>query len=269
LVILGVCGRELAAQPSFIPESFAMSTHLPANARTAPAKARLGRKLAALAGATGAVAAGTAQAVPYTPTAGVAAAQGIPGFSFVTSTNVTLGSLRPPASHGFTAWDIDGVGGANFQVKNSYPFPSFNLARLGGANSSNQLVGATGEGLILSNLAAGAAVNNSRGFGFSSVALSRNQGPTFQATNFTEDTPGQFGFRFVSNGNTYYGWGSLVIDYLAAGQGFQITEAYYNTVPGAGINVGAVPVPEPSSMALLAIGAAGVTAWRARRKQAE
>jgi hypothetical protein len=28
-----------------------------------------------------------------------------------------------------------------------------------------------------------------------------------------------------------------------------------------------VPVPEPSSIALLAIGAAGVAAWRIRRKQ--
>ena len=47
-----------------------------------------------------------------------------------------------------------------------------------------------------------------------------------------------------------------------------ITEAYYNTTPGAAISVGQVPqaVPEPSSMALLGLGAAGVAAWRARRK---
>jgi hypothetical protein len=63
----------------------------------------------------------------------------------------------------------------------------------------------------------------------------------------------------------------MVVDLTPVGQGFKITEAYYNTVAGAGINVGAVPVPvpEPSSIALLAVGAAGVTAWRARRKQAE
>ena len=254
-----------------------MSTHCPATARTAPAKARLGRKLAALAGATGAVAAGTAEAVPYTPTAGVAAAQGIPGFSFNASTNTaTLGSLRPPVTSGAAiAWDIDGVGADDFQVKNS-PTSSLvnNFARLGAApntTSANQFVGVQSEGLVLSNLASGVAVNNAQPFGFSSVALTVNGGSIFLGRNFLEDTPGQFGFQFASGGNTYYGWGTLVIDYLAAGRGFQITEAYYNTIPGTGINVGAVPapVPEPSSIALLAIGAAGVTAWRARRKRAE
>ena len=250
-----------------------MSTHCPATARTAPAKARLGRKLAALAGATGAVAAGTAEAVPYTPTAGVAAAQGIPGFSFNASTNTaTLGSLRPPVTPNTAiAWDIDGVGAADFQVKNSNPFTALIFARLGPLDYGNSLVGVQSEGLVLSNLAAGVAVNNAQPFGFSSVPLTANGGAAFQNQNFLEDTPGQFGFQFASGGNSYYGWGTLVIDYLAAGRGFQITEAYYNTIPDAGINVGAVPapVPEPSSIALLAIGAAGVTAWRARRKRAE
>jgi hypothetical protein len=251
-----------------------MSTHCPATARTAPAKARLGRKLAALAGATGAVAAGTAEAVPYTPTAGVAAAQGIPGFSFNTSTNTaTLGSLRPPATpNTAVAWDIDGVGAVDFQVRNQLTSSAVNnFARLGPLNYGNSLVGVQSEGLLLSNLASGVAVNNAQPFGFSSVPLTVNGGSIFLGGNFLEDTPGQFGFRFVSDSNTYYGWGTLVIDYLAAGRGFEITEAYYNTVPGTGINVGAVPapVPEPSSIALLAIGAAGVTAWRARRKRAE
>jgi hypothetical protein len=253
-----------------------MSTHCPATARTAPAKARLGRKLAALAGATGVVAAGTAEAVPYTPTAGVAAAQGIPSFSFnASTTTATLGSLRPPVTPNTAiTWDIDGVGAADFQVRNSYPLTGFNPARLGAAptaTSANQFVGVQSEGLVLSNLAAGVAVNNARPFGFSSVPLTANGAFIHLGGNFLEGQPGQFGFRFVSNSNTYYGWGTLVIDYLAAGRGFQITEAYYNTVPDTGINVGAVPapVPEPSSIALLAIGAAGVTAWRARRKRAE
>ena len=61
------------------------------------------------------------------------------------------------------------------------------------------------------------------------------------------------------------------MDGTPEGQGYTITEAYYQTTSGAAINVGAVPVavPEHSSMALVFLGAAGVAAWRARRQQAE
>lgn len=248
------------------------------NARSTTAsasnQARLGRKLAALAGATGAVTAGTAGAVPYTPTAGVAAAQNIPGFSFVTATNVTLGALRSPASPGFTQWDIDGVGGNDFYLQNrtvtSQGLLVAQYAVLGPSKSSgNSMIGQLGEGITISNLATGASAGpgatpwrNS----FAFATTNRNLGPGLQ--NFTVNTSGEFGFRFTSGSNTFYGWGSLVPDLAAPGRGFKITEAYYQTTPGAAINVGAVPVPEPSSMVLLAIGAAGLTAWRARRGQA-
>ena len=241
------------------------------NGRTATAKARLGRKLAALAGATGAVAAGTAEAVPYTPTAGVAAAQGIPGFSFVTSTNVTLGELRPPASLGSTLWDIDGVGGAEFKLENGSFFGSTPGAALGPNLPANSLLGSVGEGLRLLNLAAGATVSSFYNFGGSRQAVITIDSNLASVIDFIKGQPGQFGFRFSIGEFQHYGWGSLVIDGSTAGQGFKITEAYYQTAAGTPISVGQVPqaVPEPSSMALLAIGAAGVTAWRARRKKAQ
>jgi hypothetical protein len=229
--------------------------------------ARRGRKFAALAGATGAIAAGTAEAVPYTPTAGVAAAQGIPGFSFVTSADVTLGSLRPPATAGVLQWDVDGVGGDNFFLQNRFlGAPSAIFGPIGYNGST--LLGARGEGLLINNLATGAPVNGAAAW-TNDLAIVTSNGVNRGGANFTPN--GQFGFRFLSGSDTFYGWGSMVVDLTPAGQGFKITEAYYNTVPGAGINVGAVPVavPEPSSMALLAVGAAGVTAWRARRKRAE
>jgi hypothetical protein len=67
-----------------------------------PSTPRVRDQLLTLAGAAGAavIGGGEAAAVTYTPTAGVAAAQGIPGFSFVDATNVTLGNLRPPATIG-------------------------------------------------------------------------------------------------------------------------------------------------------------------------
>jgi hypothetical protein len=227
-------------------------------------QSRLGRKLAALAGATGAVTAGTAEAVPYTPTADVAVAQNIPGFSFVSDTDVTLGALRPPASAGFAYWDIDGDGGDDFYLRNVNGFAIF-----GPQQTNNAMIGQRGEGITISNLATGMSVGLvgpwQNSLAYATFNGTRRE-PGLQ--NFPTNASGQFGFRFTSGSDTFYGWGSLVPDLLAPGQGFKITEAYYHSTPGTAIDVGAVPVPEPSSMVLLALGAAGLTAWRARRGQA-
>ncbi len=92
--------------------------------------------------------------------------------------------------------------------------------------------------------------------------------PACKPAGFIVGTPGRFGFRFTNAADTYYGWGSLTVDFDSPGQGILITEAYNNTTSGAGLSVGQVPaaVPEPSSMALLGLRAAGVAAWQARRK---
>lgn len=219
------------------------------------------RKLAAVAGSVGAVTVGIneIQAVTYTPTAGVVAAQGIPGFSFVSDTNVTLGSLRPPASSGIvTDWDVDNSGGSNFRLRNNSTWAS-----LLGQAGLGSLRGGNGQ---LSGLGAGFTVSQSMTWNAGFFQITSSQANI--QTGFPTGS-GQFGFRFTNAANTYYGWGSLVIDAAPAGQGFMITEAYYRSTPGAAIKVGEVPVavPEPTGMALLGLGAAGVAAWRARRKE--
>lgn len=250
-----------------------MMTRNPAHVPATSAKNGLGRKLAALAGATGAVAAGTAEAVPYTATAGVAAAQNIPGFSFDTATTTaTLGALLPPATaNTSTDWDLDGDGTPDFRLRNGF---GGNSATLGLINTNKfvQEYPVAQESWILKNLATNASV----GPGAALVAGNGGIRATFSGvvsfgTQWTPNQSGQFGFSFASAGSTYYGWGSMVRTGSPRGQGFTITEAYYQTTAGSGILVGQVPqvVPEPSSMVLLAIGSAGVMAWRSRRKQAE
>jgi hypothetical protein len=90
-----------------------------------------------------------------------------------------------------------------------------------------------------------------------------------EQSNFTKGIPGYFAFQFEgSNNATYYGWGELLITGRPVGQGFTIEEAYYNNIAGQSIMVGQTAVPEPSSTALLTLGATGLAAWRLRRKKA-
>lgn len=220
---------------------------------------RVKRHVASLAGLAGATVAGIgeAQAVPYTPTPGVAAAEGIPGFSFVDASSVILGSLRPPDSDGTVAWDVDGDGTRDFELFNSSSDEAVFIGVHGGENGFN--VGAA------ANLATGKAIPASVSVWNGSFIVT--SGGVNKVLSFPTNTPGQLPFRFTNNSSdTFYGWASLTVDLAGEdGQGYVITEAYYQTTPGAGITVGAVPVPEPSSMMLLALGAGGVLAWRARR----
>ncbi len=222
----------------------------------------LGRRLVALAGAGGALVAGAeAEAVTYTPTAGVVAAGGIPGFSFVDASNVTLGDLRGPASAGAVGWDVDGAGGDNFFLVNSVTL----FGSLSAAPNSNSLL--VDPSIDLQNIATGGAIGAAQAiWRYGKLTLTYVAGTGAVPGNFSLGTSGQFGFRFTEASNTYYGWGSLLIDGQAIGQGFKITEAYYQSTPGTAIDVGAVPVPEPTGIALLALGSVGVMAWRSCRR---
>lgn len=232
---------------------------------------RIARRLAAVAGSAGAAITGEAVAagITYVPTSGVVAAQNIPGFSFAPPTIVTSGTLRPPASAGGNAWDVDGNGTVDFELVNfNGVLAALNPLALFTANPNAMLVVDDSVHPLL-NLTGGANVGPAANLWYAGgQPMTYNQG--LNQTYFTLNNVGYFGFRFASSNSAseyYYGWASLTIDALAAGQGFKIGEAFYQSTPNTGINVGAVPVPEPSSMALLAAGAAGVTAWRVRRKK--
>jgi len=74
------------------------------------------------------------------------------------------------------------------------------------------------------------------------------------------------GFRLDKkdgSGDLFYGWANLNLD-LTNGTA-SITEWAYDDTADAAILVD--PIPEPSSLALLAMGAGGLFAYRARRKK--
>jgi hypothetical protein len=80
-------------------------------------------------------------------------------------------------------------------------------------------------------------------------------------------SPGTFafaGFRFTAADGTHFGWINLsvgpgIIDFVSAA---------YESTPGTAIAAGTGGIPEPSTLAMLALGAAGVLGTAIKRRRA-
>ena len=87
---------------------------------------------------------------------------------------------------------------------------------------------------------------------------------------------GYFGFKFTNSSGVHYGWGQIsfhgVTGGFVQGQGFTLTEAYYNGVAGAPIAVGdtgstAVPEIDPASAGSVMSLVIGSLAMLERRRK--
>ena len=79
--------------------------------------------------------------------------------------------------------------------------------------------------------------------------------------NFRRGPTGYVGVEFTGpNGHLYYGWVNLTVN---SNYSITLNEFAYNNTPNTPIVI--QPVPEPSSMLLLTLGAAGIAAYRRKR----
>ncbi len=88
---------------------------------------------------------------------------------------------------------------------------------------------------------------------------------TVRNGNWGSGGRGFLGLRFEITGVAHYGWADITVDR----DNMQVTlhRFGYNDVGGEDIHAGP-PVPEPSSALLLAMGAAGLAAYRRKKKAA-
>ncbi|MEP7015241.1 MAG: PEP-CTERM sorting domain-containing protein, partial [Verrucomicrobiota bacterium] len=91
--------------------------------------------------------------------------------------------------------------------------------------------------------------------------------PTYYGGFAVQVTPGTqayAGFQFQAADGIHYGWVQLAVSANGTTSIIDFTNAAYNTTPGAPINAG---VPEPGTMALLAMGATAILGAAIKRRR--
>lgn len=106
----------------------------------------------------------------------------------------------------------------------------------------------------------------------SSSANTNSNGVIQQAFGFTDGVDGFLGFKFTNASGDHFGWATLNLDLDGLNSSATIKEWAYEDAANGSIAAGAtgvsaVPLPPSAHLMLLAMGAGGLTQWRARRKQ--
>lgn len=156
---------------------------------------------------------------------------------------------------GAPGWDVNPWSSSGFQVW--------------GNNSAEATDG------ILQNFTGGSSATLSDNLPFGTLidgTWSYGRTPNIETTGITaynlNSSNNLVGIRFTDGANTYFGWMRFSLAATQQGQPRTLVEYAYDD-SGAGILAGAVP--EPTTMALLGVmaaGALGVRAWRKRKEVA-
>lgn len=142
------------------------------------------------------------------------------------------------------------------------------LFRIDGAAVSNMFRGsAVGNFRYPSNLGSGVNVGAGPFAAFNAnffATLAYGNGYTH--SHFLAAGTGFIGFSFNGGSGIEYGWARVTMN-GASGNAFTLVDYAWGDV-GTAIMTGQTGIPEPSSLGLLAVGAAGLLLWRKRRPQA-
>jgi PEP-CTERM motif len=142
------------------------------------------------------------------------------------------------------------------------------LFRIEGAAASNMFRGlAQGNFRYPSNLAANALVSGGAFAAMNAAYFATLAYGSFPGlSQFHAAGVGFIGFRFNGGGGMEYGWARVNMDGTSL-NGFTVVDYAWADV-GTSIRAGQTTIPEPSSLGLLAVGAAGLAFWRKRRSAA-
>jgi hypothetical protein len=130
---------------------------------------------------------------------------------------------------------------------------------------SGALAGFYAYNFILSKLSFGQNIS-ARPFGRGEAGLAIYNGAPSYLSPWLQRGTGFVGFRFDSGAGQQYGWARITMDSGAPANTFTLVD-YAFADPGQPISAGQIP-DAGGSLGLLALGCAGLLAWRARRSNA-
>jgi hypothetical protein len=213
--------------------------------------------------------------------AGLASTPSASEGSLVTVTGSPVSLATSAADGTSVAWDVDGVGASEFRwrMDGATIFLASDTSGSGQGNGRG-LVAPFNTDNVQAQLASSiVGAGNFFGFGGGSAsnglyryrnAMSAGGGIGYDFNYGFAPGDNLVGFRFDDGvgGGLNYGWAVFNFDTTAGIA--SITSWTYETIDDLGVHVGttagAAAVPEPSSLALLACGAAGLLSYRGRRK---
>ncbi len=214
---------------------------------------KIGKRLAAYSAAAAATvlaAQGTTNAAEVTYNITDVTVGAEPGLLFNLITGATSVAASPTGNSGPGSFRIASYMG-------SYPYIS--------GPAYGRMAGFVGPGSFFnvnmdaSNLNASSSVGVGNDFA-ANTAYSSYGNFGYLSLNFTNNR-GFVGLQFDIGVSRHYGWAEVT--HLGTGDGITLHGFGYNDTAGAASH----PVPEPSSILLLATGAAGLAGWRRRRSR--